>query len=171
MLAFFKQSHGQIGTQRKIKSSPFLFSRKEKSCINAAYVRKLFSVLILSKHTKKRKKPWLLWVAFGMYGEGFDWKTRQHGSYDLPASSAGWCICTQLPEAVSLPCSHGLLSELVSGSTIAFWRQFYPWLLSVRVQSQSFISFLSWHMLVHPWFWFLLWIHFPKLIYPCLLCL
>lgn len=66
-----------------------------------------------------------------MYGEGLDWKNREHGNCDLPASSAGWCICTQLPEAFSVPCSHSLLPELVSGVTIAFLRQFYPWLLSL----------------------------------------
>lgn len=68
-----------------------------------------------------------------MYGEGLDWKTREHGNCHLPASSARWCICTQLPEAVSLPCSHSPLSELVSGVTNAFLRQFYPWLLSLCV--------------------------------------
>lgn len=94
-------------------------------------MRKLFPVLTLSKHTKKGNTPWLLWVAFGIHGEGLDWKTREHGNCDLPASSAGWCICTQVPEAVSLPGSYSLLPELVSGVTIAFLRQFYPWLLSL----------------------------------------
>lgn len=65
--------------------------------------------------------------------ESLDWKTREHGNCDLPASSAGWCICTQLPEAVSLLCSKSLPSELVSGVTTAFLRQFYPWLLNLSL--------------------------------------
>lgn len=97
-------------------------------------MRKLFSKLTLLKHTKKKgRKPWLLWIAFGMYGESLDWKTRERGNCDLPASSAGWCICTQGPEAVSLLCSQRPPSELVSGVTTAFLRQFYPWLLSLSL--------------------------------------
>lgn len=101
------------------------------------------------------KKPWLLWEVFRTIGEGLDAKSWEHGSCDLlPASSAGWSVCTQPREAVSLPSSHSLLSE-------AGWWRYYclfqtiPSLTALSafwMQLQSFISFLSWHMLVHPWF-------------------
>lgn len=91
---------------------------------------------------------------FGIYGEGLDWKRWEHGNCDLCLASARQSVCIQLSDTISIPGNQILFSEADQWcyyclfetipsltAQCAFW-----------VQLQSFISFLSWHMLTHPWF-------------------